>query len=361
MLSTLKKIIASLIISQILAISLYAQSLDGSKLESFGQFLSTFFDADHSLLYLADSFEPNQCRRRDLFAIHNAKDAISDTFLDNLRTLETNEIEQLKAEYVLLTAELVYIRNIDRHDTQAELDNAVLRESIIRIRLSNYVDQVRAALPTFQTKYEDRVEEYAHCPGSWGEVADNARNLIETANQLGQSAEALGRQFLATSEELINTPEGFLRNTSETLANGISNSFTQTAENFDEVATAFANRLSQIELEAEEDYLADAEAELSSARRDRSLAEILEEEDNLTRIPEILREQEAQYELDRESALRSAQSEITYTFTDDATFILWNDVLQLNTNLTNANNIIGNDSTGLTRFAEIVADRQCRL
>ncbi len=324
----------------------------GQKIDNIGDFLATFFDIDNSLAYMADTFIQNQCKKRDVFTLHDQKDSIGDYMLANFRTLSQPDIELQKRQYTLYTAELIFVRNLMNLDNE-ELSAKVLSSD----RIGGYENDVRGELEGWFEKYKR--EDYMTCDNSWSIVVQKVENIKETAGEIKTNAEALKEQFLRTGQEMLDTPGNFAENASENIIGGLEDSFNETWGNLQDEANRLSQELAGEDIDRRHGYEIAAESQLANVRNRQSLAQVLESERSLREIPQILREQEDSYQIDRQQAIQDTVIQAQVTFTDDATFILWNDVLQLNARIERANQIAGNDNDGVAVTAGKIEDNQC--
>jgi hypothetical protein len=354
----IKSIIVTVIIFQLIFGQLtYAQTSPSEKIRGVGNFFTSFFDLDNSVNYLRDTFVQNQCRKRDLFAIHAQKDAIADAMLDNYKTLSDSNIDDLKKEYSVLTGELTYVRNIGQK-SQQELLAIVI--SKIRPRISNYKKDITAAIPEWNEKYDSRAKEYLECRNSWQEVKDQVENIKANSREIGENWSSFKEQFNKTGQELLDTPGNTYENVSGAVES-IPDSFNQTIENFRDEKNRIIDDLSREEIDPTAAFKNVVNEELSRIDRQQNLAEILEREQSLTVIPGILRQQQEQFNLDQEAALDYAETRLEQSYSDGAAYVLWNDILQLNYNIKQSNELMSNEQDGLINSIQAFGSRQCSL
>jgi len=327
------------------------------RLRNIGAFLATFVDLDNSTNYLADSIIQNNCKKRDLFALHDQKDTIGNAMLDNYRTLTETQLEDLKQRYALTDSELTFIRNI-------ELDDKDLSVTVIQRANRDYVDDIRDELDNWLERYADRrglKGEYANCPKAWDSVVQKWQSLSETLNEISTNWQLLKTQFSQTSQELLNTPGGFVTNTARTIEEGAVSSYKQTRQNIEREANELLRRNARDNLDEEEAYEKTVKETLGKVTSRQPLSRILDEETNLVEVVRILREQEQVASSQEAQAIDSAAAITTHSFTDNATFVLWNNLLELNETLDETNTTMGADEVGLDSVAREIRGRQCRV
>lgn len=353
-----KILVTTLLISMLIGTTAYAQNSPAEKIRSVGNFFTAFFDLDNSTNYLRDTFVQNQCRKRDLFALHAQKDALADTLIDDFADLNSDQIDNIKEQYAILTGELTYVRNIGEKDEE-ELRTLVI--SKIRPRISNYREEIISKVSTWHEKYDERAKEYIECRNSWQEVKDQVKSIKQNTKEIGGSWQEFKKQFNKTGEELLRTPSATYENTRDAIVDGAIESFEETVGNFDREAGELIDLVSRDEVDIAATYQEVVYEELSKIEQQQSLAEILEKERQLTVIPEILRKQQDQFEVSQEAALDYAEARIEQSHSDNAAYILWNDILQLNYNIQTGNELMSNDQDGIIELAEGVGNRQCSL
>lgn len=327
-----------------------------NRLRNVSSFLATFVDPDNSTNYLADVVTTNQCKKRDLFLLHDLKDTTADRMLDNYKTITNAELEDLKVEYALIDAELIYVRNM------LDLDTDQLRSLVLNRANRNYTSLVRQEFDVWLQRYQSRLGEdgeYENCANSWQPVKEKWIGLSDSIEQIKTEWGDLKGTFKRDEDR---EPTGnIFENSFNTIRDGAVDSYTQTRDNFRNKVAEVRDDLAAISLSKEDDYQRAVEFELSLQGNRQSLASILEEEDNLTEIPGILRQLDVEADIRQIEAMDDTVIELTAGFTDNLTVVLWDEVLKLNETIADTNTLMSRDQSGVTAIAELVASKQCRL
>lgn len=338
-----------------------------NRLRNVSSFLATFIDPDNSTSYLDDVITLPQCKRRDLFLLHDLKDSIGDQMLDNFRTITNAELEELKTQYALLDSELTFVRNMTSMDTD------MLYQVVINKAKRNYLIPVRNEFDVWVERYESRLGEdgeYENCYNSWQSVKEKWIGLSEDIESIKTEWKSLkdtfkreeGTSFFrGLGNSLRDGVVNSASNSYRTVRDGAIDSYLETRDNFRAEVAELRDDLAAIRLSKEDDYQRAVEFEQSLQGDRESLANILEEEDSLTAIPGILREIDTNAEIQQVEAMDNLVIELTTGFTDNLTVVLWDEVLKLNETITDTNTLLSEEGTGLRDIAKQVADNQCRL
>lgn len=358
MLKKLTFLISVLISILMVAPATYAQDADSTnRLRNINSFLATFIDPDNSANYLADSLQTNQCKKRDLFALHDQKDALGSLMLDEFRTLTNAELDEIKEQYALVDSELIFVRNADLEDEELLI---LVRNSA----QSDYRSQVAEEFEFWLEKYADQLGpqgEYNTCRSSWYVVVEKWRSLSENIQDIRNEWTALRDQFNQTASEMLNTPGNLYNNTRDTIREGIDSSIQETRDNFNQAVDDIRDGLAQDSLDEEGAYLRAVDEDLSSLGDPENLATVLETEDNLTEIPSLLRQLDVEQEQNKAIAIESAVIEVNTGFTDAVSVVLWDEVLKMNETLQASNKLLETEQSGAVDLAKSIADLQCGL
>jgi hypothetical protein len=327
-----------------------------NRLRNVGSFIATFVDPDNSTNYLNDVITFNQCKKRDLFLLHDLKDATADQMLDNYRTITNSELEDLKTEYALLHSELTYVRNM------TDLQGDQLHTVVLNKSNRNYTARVREQLEFWDARYESRLGdegEYNNCNNSWQSVKEKWIGLSDSIEQI--KGEWGGFKEVFKRDEDRERTGNIFTNSFNTIREGAVDSYEQTRDNFRAEVAELRDDLAAISISKEEDYQRAVEFHMSLQGDRDSLANVLEEEDNLTQIPGILRQLDIEADVRQIEAMDDTVIELTAGFTDDLTVVLWDEVLKLNETIQDTNTLMSQEQSGVTAVARSIAARQCRL
>lgn len=351
-----KAIIIVLTLLIAIPVATAAEPEANNRLRNVSSFLATFVDPDNTYLYLDDVVTFNQCKKRDLFLLHDLKDGIGDQMLDNYRTITNAELEDLKAEYALIHSELAFVRNMTSMDTD-QLQSLVLNKAN-----RNYVPLVRQEFSIWVERYSSRLGEdgeYENCYNSWQSVKEKWISLSDSIESIKTEWGSFKEVF--KRDEDRERVGNIFQNSFNTIRDGAVDSYTQTRDNFRSEVSELRDNLSAISLSKADDYEQAVEFHLSLEGNRQSLANILETEDSLTEIPGILRQLDVEADIRQIEAMDDTVIELTTGFTDDLTVVLWDEVLKLNETITDTNTLMSEEQTGVTDIARLVASKQCRL
>ncbi len=351
-----KLFIFTVIVAIILPNLAFAQEVRPS--HTLTTYFKTFIDVDSNIRYLTDDLLiTNQCKKRDIFAIHARNDQISKELIENYTTLDEDALNQLKLEYATLNLELKFLRKINQ--LTEEDGEQQLEEYLIDNAKRDYKQLAENQFPVFLAKYSESINEYQNCRGSWLALADKVKNIQNNAANIKNEWKNLKQTLKDLKNSVVDTPSGFYENTlSENLAGGIKNSATTSWNNLEREALEISSTLERLNLSPEN---ATSQVLRSlSGQRQLSVGEIIASETDLISIVETVRNQEATADLTNELQNLQAELSISNNYNDNANFALLSSLLIANNAIVETSNTFKAEDKGLNDQAREIYRMQCR-
>lgn len=344
--------------------TLHAQSSESSELQvrpfrNIGVFFRTFVDTDSNIRYLTDDLLlSNQCKKRDIFAIHATKDEISERIIKDYTTLDGDTLAQLKKRYALLTSELKYVRNLDllsEEQGQDKLDRKVLEHAN-----KDYLADITAELETWHIKYTDSLDRYADCPNSWTQVKDKVETVKTRATEISTAYTKLKKTLRELKDTVADTPAAFYNNTTDTIGDGLKSSWKKTLSNTQEFGRGIRTELERSKLSPDRETFNAIRTAGEQNASAQSLDNLISRESNLIEITNTLRSQQSTADFEQELELLRAGFTVSNNYNDQANTSLFITMYNANAVLTETNTTFAAESQGIVDLAKSIHQKQCR-
>ncbi len=165
--------------------------------KGFGDFLRASIDLENFSVYWADIFSKNMCQLTDIMQLEEELDDLQDSIRDRYYSCDYQTVGQLTEEYYKTKAEMYFVRNILKSETDAmtsteiaelyeNLNTDPLKEEMYDKYVLNkgwFVDEdFYSMFEDFLTQYEDNIYTYFYCSDvNWKAIGDKWKEWNEIA------------------------------------------------------------------------------------------------------------------------------------------------------------------------------------